>query len=41
LLGDVDARVLVRAGVNITALPGCCGLVGNFGFEEAHCYVSL
>jgi Fe-S oxidoreductase len=36
-----DEKVLCGAGVQLDALDsGCCGLAGNFGFEEGHYEVS-
>lgn len=36
-----DERVLARAGVEVETLDvGCCGLAGNFGFENGHYEVS-
>jgi len=38
---DADAAVLARIGVDATFLDsGCCGLAGNFGFEQGHYEVS-
>ena len=38
---DTDQRVLRRAGVDVEVLDvGCCGLAGNFGFENGHWDVS-
>ncbi|MBO0819436.1 MAG: FAD-binding protein [Nocardiopsaceae bacterium] len=38
---DADARLLKRAGADVTAVGGCCGLAGNFGVEEGHYDVSV
>ncbi len=36
-----DAALLERAGATVTAVPGCCGLAGNFGVEKGHYEVSV
>jgi FAD/FMN-containing dehydrogenase/Fe-S oxidoreductase len=36
-----DARLLDRAGAEVTRLGGCCGLAGNFGVEKGHYEVSV
>ncbi|WP_049574047.1 FAD-binding and (Fe-S)-binding domain-containing protein [Streptomyces sp. SBT349] len=39
---DADRDLLKRAGVNADILDaGCCGLAGNFGFEQGHYEVSM
>ena len=38
---DTDRALLERANVRVTALPGCCGLAGNFGVEKGHYEVSV
>jgi Fe-S oxidoreductase len=39
---DADKVVLAAAGVEVAAAPeGCCGLAGNFGFEDGHYDVSV
>jgi Fe-S oxidoreductase len=39
---DADAAVLARIGVDAQFLDsGCCGLAGNFGFEQGHYDVSV
>jgi FAD/FMN-containing dehydrogenase/Fe-S oxidoreductase len=38
---EADARLLRRAGANVTRLGGCCGLAGNFGVEKGHYEVSV
>ncbi|TDO66525.1 FAD/FMN-containing dehydrogenase [Kribbella sp. VKM Ac-2571] len=39
---DADADVLRRAGVRAEQLQsGCCGLAGNFGFEQEHYDISM
>jgi FAD/FMN-containing dehydrogenase/Fe-S oxidoreductase len=39
---DSDVKLLERAGVDVDVLDsGCCGLAGNFGFEEGHYDVSM
>ncbi|MDN5858995.1 MAG: FAD-binding protein [Pseudonocardia sp.] len=39
---DADAEVLSRAGIDARRLDaGCCGLAGNFGFEDGHYDVSM
>ena len=35
-----DAALLARAGAEVTAVGGCCGLAGNFGIERGHYDVS-
>jgi FAD/FMN-containing dehydrogenase/Fe-S oxidoreductase len=35
-----DSALLARAGADITAVGGCCGLAGNFGVERGHYDVS-
>jgi Fe-S oxidoreductase len=38
---DADAELLRRAGIDTERLDsGCCGLAGNFGFEQGHLQVS-
>jgi Fe-S oxidoreductase len=38
---DADAKLLADAGVDVDVLDsGCCGLAGNFGFEQGHYDVS-
>jgi Fe-S oxidoreductase len=36
-----DRTLLERAGANVTAVGGCCGLAGNFGAERGHYDVSV
>jgi FAD/FMN-containing dehydrogenase/Fe-S oxidoreductase len=36
-----DAALLARAGANVDAVGGCCGLAGNFGVERGHYDVSV
>ena len=36
-----DQRLLERAGAQVEALAGCCGLAGNFGVELGHYEVSV
>ena len=36
-----DSALLARAGADVTAVGGCCGLAGNFGVERGHYDVSL
>jgi Fe-S oxidoreductase len=38
---DADRDLLARAGVEVTAVGGCCGLAGNFGAERGHHAVSV
>ncbi|MFF4771776.1 FAD-binding and (Fe-S)-binding domain-containing protein [Microtetraspora fusca] len=39
---DADRRLLEAAGARLTVLDaGCCGLAGNFGFEDGHHAVSM
>ncbi len=35
-----DAALLARAGAEVKAVGGCCGLAGNFGVERGHYAVS-
>ncbi len=35
-----DSALLARAGAEVTAVGGCCGLAGNFGVERGHYDVS-
>jgi Fe-S oxidoreductase len=35
-----DSVLLARAGAEVTAVGGCCGLAGNFGVERGHYDVS-
>ncbi len=35
-----DAALLARAGAEVEAVGGCCGLAGNFGVERGHYDVS-
>ena len=38
---DADDQLMRRAGIAIDRLgSGCCGLAGNFGFEDGHYQVS-
>lgn len=36
-----DQALLEQAGAQVTAVPGCCGLAGNFGVEAGHYEVSV
>lgn len=38
---DADRELLAKAGANVTAVGGCCGLAGNFGVERGHYEVSV
>ncbi|HZC99854.1 MAG TPA: FAD-linked oxidase C-terminal domain-containing protein, partial [Actinomycetes bacterium] len=38
---DADRDLLARAGAEVTAVGGCCGLAGNFGAERGHYGVSV
>ena len=38
---EADARLLARAGAEVTRVGGCCGLAGNFGVEKGHYEVSV
>jgi Fe-S oxidoreductase len=38
---EADARLLARAGAQVTRVGGCCGLAGNFGVEQGHYEVSV
>ncbi|WP_246160449.1 FAD-binding and (Fe-S)-binding domain-containing protein [Nocardioides humilatus] len=33
---SADKALLERAGATVTAVPGCCGLAGNWGVEKGH-----
>jgi FAD/FMN-containing dehydrogenase/Fe-S oxidoreductase len=37
---DTDSALLARAGAEVDAVGGCCGLAGNFGVERGHYDVS-
>jgi len=36
-----DSALLARAGAEVSAVGGCCGLAGNFGVERGHYEVSV
>ncbi len=38
---QADADLLARAGAEVLAVGGCCGLAGNFGVERGHYDVSV
>jgi FAD/FMN-containing dehydrogenase/Fe-S oxidoreductase len=38
---DADRALLKRAGAEVQAVGGCCGLAGNFGVERGHYEVSV
>ena len=38
---DADRKLLERAGADVRAVGGCCGLAGNFGVESGHYEVSV
>jgi Fe-S oxidoreductase len=38
---QADSELLARAGAEVTAVGGCCGLAGNFGVERGHYDVSV
>jgi FAD/FMN-containing dehydrogenase/Fe-S oxidoreductase len=38
---SADRALLERAGADVTAVGGCCGLAGNFGAERGHYDVSV
>jgi Fe-S oxidoreductase len=38
---STDRALLARAGADVTAVGGCCGLAGNFGVERGHHDVSV
>jgi FAD/FMN-containing dehydrogenase/Fe-S oxidoreductase len=38
---SVDRALLQRAGAEVNAVGGCCGLAGNFGVERGHHDVSV
>jgi Fe-S oxidoreductase len=38
---EADRDLLDRAGAQVTAVGGCCGLAGNFGAERGHYDVSV
>jgi FAD/FMN-containing dehydrogenase/Fe-S oxidoreductase len=38
---DADRSLMARAGVDVRSVDeGCCGLAGNFGFEDGHYEIS-
>ncbi|WP_084125458.1 FAD-binding and (Fe-S)-binding domain-containing protein [Demequina sp. NBRC 110054] len=36
-----DRDILARAGANVTEASGCCGLAGNWGYENGHYDLSV
>jgi Fe-S oxidoreductase len=38
---QADSALLARAGAEVDAVGGCCGLAGNFGVERGHYDVSV
>jgi Fe-S oxidoreductase len=38
---EADRDLLAKAGAEVTAVGGCCGLAGNFGAERGHYNVSV
>ncbi|WP_091098490.1 FAD-binding and (Fe-S)-binding domain-containing protein [Nonomuraea pusilla] len=38
---EADRALLARAGAQVSAVGGCCGLAGNFGMERGHYEVSV
>lgn len=38
---STDQALLERAGASVEAVPGCCGMAGNFGVEQGHYEVSV
>lgn len=38
---SADRALLERAGATVTAVPGCCGLAGNWGVEKGHYETSV
>jgi FAD/FMN-containing dehydrogenase/Fe-S oxidoreductase len=38
---DADREAMTRAGIAPKVVEGCCGLAGNFGFEQGHYEVSI
>lgn len=38
---STDQALLERAGAAVEAVPGCCGMAGNFGVEQGHYEVSV
>lgn len=38
---ETDQVLLTRAGATVEAVPGCCGMAGNFGVEQGHYEVSV
>jgi Fe-S oxidoreductase len=38
---QADSELLARAGAEVTAVGGCCGLAGNFGVERGHYDISV
>lgn len=37
---EADADLLTRAGAEVAAVAGCCGLAGTFGYEPGHVTLS-
>jgi len=38
---EADRQLLANSGVNVTEIPGCCGLAGNFGMQSGHYDISV
>ncbi|MBT1001522.1 FAD-binding oxidoreductase [Paenarthrobacter sp. DKR-5] len=38
---EPDRQLLADAGAEVTRVPGCCGIAGNFGMEKGHHDVSV
>jgi FAD/FMN-containing dehydrogenase/Fe-S oxidoreductase len=38
---EEDRAYLVSLGADVTSIPGCCGLAGNFGMERDHFDISM
>ena len=39
---ETDRRLMERLGIEVVEqVPGCCGLAGNFGFEDGHYDISM
>ncbi|GAA4081140.1 FAD-binding and (Fe-S)-binding domain-containing protein [Nocardioides kongjuensis] len=38
---STDQALLEKAGASVEAVPGCCGMAGNFGVEQGHYEVSV
>ncbi|MFI6094137.1 FAD-binding and (Fe-S)-binding domain-containing protein [Lentzea sp. NPDC051213] len=38
---EADREAMIRSGLQPKIVEGCCGLAGNFGFEQGHYEVSI